>query len=41
MHWQFWLILSSFLSGYCVGETIRLIQEISAYRRAKTLTGRE
>jgi len=34
MDWHAWLILSCFLAGYCMGETIRLIQEIRAYRRA-------
>ena len=35
MGWQLWLILSSFLAGYCVGETVHLVQEIRAYRCAK------
>ena len=33
---RFWPILTSFLGGYCVRETIRLIQEIRAYRRAQS-----
>jgi hypothetical protein len=42
MDWQIWLILASALAGYCVGETIRLIREIHAYRRARrALTGSE
>jgi hypothetical protein len=35
MNWHLWLILSSFLAGYCVGEILRLIQEIRAYRKAR------
>jgi hypothetical protein len=33
--WIFWMCASSFLVGYCVGETIRLVQTIRAYRAAK------
>jgi hypothetical protein len=33
--WQIWIILTSFLAGYRVGETVRLSQEIRAHRRAK------
>jgi hypothetical protein len=32
-----WLILSSFLVGYCAGETIRLVQSIRAYRKDERL----
>jgi hypothetical protein len=35
MDWQLWLILSSFLAGYCMGETVRLVQAIRQYRRAR------
>jgi hypothetical protein len=35
MGWQLWLILSSFLAGYCVGETVHLVQEIRTYRSKK------
>jgi hypothetical protein len=42
MNWHAWLILTAFLAGYYVGETIRLIREIRAYRRVKrALTGRK
>jgi hypothetical protein len=30
-----WMCASSFLVGYAVGETVRLVQEIRNYRRAK------
>jgi hypothetical protein len=31
----FWLCAAGFVAGYCVGEAIRLVQEIRRYRAAK------
>jgi hypothetical protein len=33
--WIFWLCASTFLAGYCIGEMIRLVQTIRAYRQAR------
>ncbi len=35
MDWILWLCLSSFLAGYCIGESLRLVQEVQAYRKAR------
>lgn len=33
--WLVWLCASCFIAGYCIGETVRLMQEIRKYRKAK------
>jgi hypothetical protein len=31
----FWMCAAAFVLGYCAGETVRLVQEIRRYRKAR------